>query len=83
MFVVVLIAIAVGALRVLRGTRVDPGLFVSARAALVLLVATMVWLNDNPLFGAQPETVLAATFLGMLAAIPPILQETGSRLSVS
>ena len=42
-------------------------------AASVLLVATMVWLNDNPLFGSQPESIMAALFLGILAAIPPIL----------
>jgi hypothetical protein len=40
---------------------------------MILLVATMVWLNDNPLFGSQPESIMAAAFLGMLAAIPPIL----------
>ncbi len=33
----------------------------------------MVWLNDNPLFGSQPESVMAAMFLGILAAVPPIL----------
>ena len=34
----------------------------------LLLVVVLVWWNDNPLFGAQPETVLAATFLGLLAS---------------
>ena len=63
----------IGAFRVLRDARADPSLFVSTRAAVILLVATMVWLNDNPLFGSQPETVMAALFLGILAAVPPIL----------
>ena len=34
----------------------------------LLLVVVLVWWNDDPLFGAQPETVLAATFLGLLAS---------------
>ena len=63
----------IGAFRVLRYARADPSLFVSTRAVVILLVATMVWLNDNPLFGSQPETVMAALFLGILAAVPPIL----------
>ena len=33
----------------------------------------MVWFNDNPFFGSQPESVMAALFLGILAAVPPIL----------
>jgi O-antigen ligase len=37
-------------------------------AAIVLLVA--VWLNDNALFGSQPETVMIAAMIGILAAIP-------------
>ena len=46
---------------------------VRARSALVLLVVILVWWNDNALFGAQPETVLAATFLGLLAATPAVV----------
>ena len=63
----------IGVFRVLRDARADASVFVSARAVVILLAATMVWLNDNPLFGSQPETVMAALFLGILAAVPPIL----------
>ena len=40
----------------------------------MLLVAILVWWNDNTLFGVQPETVLAATFLGALSAVPLLWQ---------
>jgi O-antigen ligase len=72
-FLAVVVAIGIGVFRLLRDARADPSVFVSTRAAVILLVATMVWLNDNPLFGSQPETVMAAMFLGILAAVPPIL----------
>jgi O-antigen ligase len=72
-FLAVVVAVGIGVFRLLRDSRADPALFVSTRAAVILLVATMVWLNDNPLFGSQPETVMAAMFLGILAAVPPIL----------
>ena len=72
-FIAVVVAVGIGVFRVLRDARADPSLFVSTRAAVILLVATLVWLNDNPLFGSQPETVMAALFLGILAAVPPIL----------
>jgi O-antigen ligase len=32
------------------------------------LVVMLIWLNDNPLFGGQPETVIPALFVGGLAA---------------
>lgn len=52
------------AVRGLRGTA-----RVAARTAAICLVACLVWLNDNPLFGAQPETVVLAMMLGMLASL--------------
>jgi O-antigen ligase len=36
------------------------------------LVLVLVWLNDNPLYGGQPETVLTALLVGSLAAISRI-----------
>jgi hypothetical protein len=74
-FVAAALAIAIGVYRLLRAARVDPSLYISTRAAVILLVATMVWLNDNPLFGSQPESIMAALFLGILAAVPPILAQ--------
>ena len=50
----------------------DPRVAACAWCAAVLLVGVLVWWNDNALFGAQPETVLAATFLGILAATPVV-----------
>lgn len=38
-----------------------------AASAVATLLLVAIWWNDNPLFGAQPETVLAAFSLGLLA----------------
>ncbi len=70
----VLIALGRGIAKVLRSVRSNHRLYVAARAAVVLLVVIMVWWNDNTLYGAQPESVLAATFLGILAAVPAVAQ---------
>ena len=40
-----------------------------ARALMVSLVVILIWWNDNALFGSQPEAVLFAVFLGLLASI--------------
>src|SRR4051794_2143838 len=37
-------------------------------AAMTLLLA-LVWLNDNPLYGGQVETIMVAVSIGILAAI--------------
>ena len=76
LFLVLLVGFAQGITRVLRDARANRDLFICARAALVLLFATMIWWNDNALFGSQPETVLAALFLGILAAVP-VIQHSG------
>ena len=54
----------------LRKSRGDPRVYAASRAVLVLLVAILVWWNDNGIYGGQPESVLAAAFLGVLAAMP-------------
>jgi O-antigen ligase len=41
----------------------------SARFLALAAVAVLVWLNDNPLYGGQPETILLAVTIGTLAAI--------------
>ncbi len=43
-----------------------------ARLLVVELAAVLIWWNDNPIFGAQPETVMFAVFLGLLASIPVV-----------
>ena len=49
----------------------------------LLLIA--IWWNDNPIFGGQPETVLAALFVGAVAGLsrtlPPAVR--GSRVATS
>lgn len=42
-----------------------------ARTLAVSLTVILIWWNDNALFGAQPEAVLFACFLGLLASIRP------------
>ena len=43
----------------------------------------MVWLNDNPLFGSQPESVMAALFLGILAAVPADPRHRGDHVRLT
>jgi O-antigen ligase len=71
-----LVTMGRGIARVLRSVRSNHRLYVGTRAAVVLLVVVLIWWNDNALFGAQPESVLAATFLGILAAVPAIAAAT-------
>jgi O-antigen ligase len=72
LLVAVLITMGRGIAAVLRSVRSNQQLYVAARAALVGLVVVLVWWNDNTLYGAQSESVLAATFLGILAAVPAV-----------
>ena len=39
---------------------------------MAVLGAILIWWNDNAIFGAQPETIMFAVFLGMLASIPVV-----------
>jgi O-antigen ligase len=78
-FVAALISIGIGIVRVFRTVKRQPALYLCMRAILIMMVVILVWLNDNPLFGAQPETVLMAMFLGMFAAAAPILSTTPVR----
>jgi hypothetical protein len=36
--------------------------------AFAILVVVLIWWNDNPLYGAQPETLITATVLGVFAS---------------
>ncbi|MEA2828914.1 MAG: hypothetical protein QOG43_3353 [Actinomycetota bacterium] len=40
------------------------------RTLVALLALVLIWWNDNPIFGAQPESILFALLLGLLAASP-------------
>ena len=77
LFVALVIVMGRGIALVLRTVRHDQRLYIAARAAVVLLVVILIWWNDNTLFGAQPESVLAATFLGILASIPAVARQEG------
>jgi hypothetical protein len=54
-------------IRVTRRTVAGTEFEVTLRWALLVLIVVMIWWNDNPLFGAQPETVFAALMLGTMA----------------
>lgn len=71
-FLAAALSIGFGVLRVLRTVKQQRTLYLCMRVTLVMIVVIMLWLNDNPLFGAQPETVFLALFLGLFAAAPAI-----------
>jgi O-antigen ligase len=66
-FLALVFAAARGIRAALRAVRPDAQRYAMAIATLAMLIAVLIWWNDNALFGAQPETVLAATLLGMLS----------------
>jgi O-antigen ligase len=68
-FVVFLVGCIRGVRAVLRRLAADARRHACARCAVAVLVVIAIWLNDNALFGAQPEIVLAATMLGLVAAL--------------
>jgi len=47
------------------------------------LVLVAVWLNDNPLYGGQPEPVIPALLVGAIAALgaagPPLKASAARR----
>ncbi len=54
--------------RALRAFAHDAWWASNARFLSLVLLLLVVWWNDNPLFGAQPESFLAAITIGLLAA---------------
>ena len=78
-FVALLVVAIRGIRSVLRSVAGDRRTAACAWCAAVLLVGVLVWWNDNALFGAQPETVLAATFLGILAATRVSIESSRDR----
>ena len=69
LFAALIVAIGVGAWRLLRRLDRADDLWPEAWAVSLGLLLIVVWLNDNPLFGAQVETILAALLVGTLAAL--------------
>jgi O-antigen ligase len=82
LMVAVMITMGRGIRRILQSLRWNRALYVSARCAVVGIVVVLVWWNDNTLYGAQPETVLCATFLGLLATMPLIARADREQQSV-
>jgi O-antigen ligase len=68
-FLIFLVALIRGIRTLLRRLAADPRRYACARCAVAVLVVVAIWLNDNALYGAQPELVLAATMIGLLAAM--------------
>ncbi len=54
-------------IRSLRAHTRDPVILATLRWAALVLIVVLIWWNDNPLYGGQPETLLAALALGTLA----------------
>jgi O-antigen ligase len=71
--VLALLAVIVAVRKGLRGlsTRGRPDAAV-IRTLAALLALVLIWWNDNPIFGAQPESILFALLLGLLAASPRV-----------
>jgi O-antigen ligase len=67
-FLLLLFAAGRGIRSTLRELRDDPRAYRAARCAVILLVMVMIWWNDNGLYGGQPETIVAAVSLGLVAA---------------
>jgi hypothetical protein len=74
LFVAMIVAVTSRVRNLLR--RLGPGheLWPQAWAMSLGLLLMLIWLNDNPLFGGQPETVIPALFVGALAATSRIAQ---------
>ena len=53
--------------RSLRAHTRDPAILATLRWATLVLIVVLIWWNDNPLYGAQPETLSFALALGTLA----------------
>lgn len=68
MLVAMLLAVRKRVRELMQSLSRDPQALLYVRAVLVLVVVALVWWNDNALYGGQPETVLAATFIGLLAS---------------
>jgi O-antigen ligase len=68
LFAAALASLGLGIARVLRRVR-DRELWPQAWCACLGLVLILLWLNDNPLYGGQVETLLLALLVGIVAAI--------------
>jgi O-antigen ligase len=72
LFLAMLFSIGRGTRRLLKRLKPGDPLWDMAWVATLGLILTLVWLNDNPLYGGQIETILVALLIGCLAAIDRI-----------
>ena len=84
---VLFLIFVVTAFRRIRHILKDPSLSADAlayaRCAAAIILGVAVWFNDNAVFGIQPETVLLAVMLGVVAAIPAVDRRTNERVAES
>jgi O-antigen ligase len=74
LFAVMLVAIFAGVRRVLRGVPPGDPLWGIAWAMGLSLLLVLVWFNENPLYGGQVDTILAATLIGCLARMSVMVE---------
>jgi len=82
---VTLVAVALVIRRRVRSVReqtTDPTILATLRWATLVLIVVLIWWNDNPLYGAHPETLLAALALGTLAVPWSSLRDDPGGVSV-
>jgi O-antigen ligase len=68
LFAATIASIGVGIQRVLQRARGNE-LWLPAWSSALGLVLILVWLNDNPLYGGQADTIVLALLLGTVAAL--------------
>jgi O-antigen ligase len=69
LFVAAIVSFGVAARALLRRVNGRADLWPQAWSASLGLILLFLWLNDNPLFGGQVETIVAALLAGALAGI--------------
>jgi O-antigen ligase len=69
LLVALIVTIALRVRELLRRLGRDHALWPQAWTMSLGLLLVLIWSNDNPLFGGQPDTVVPALFIGALAAI--------------
>jgi O-antigen ligase len=68
-FVALIVTVALRVRELLRRLGREHELWPQAWVMSLCLLLVLIWLNDNPLYGGQPETVLLALLVGTLAAV--------------
>lgn len=72
LFIAFVIALALRAIGLLRRLGRDHELYPEAFVISLALLLALIWHNEVPIFGGQPETVIPVLLIGLLAAIARI-----------